>query len=377
MRDLLPDYSPLRLWVITVLSLIVGSIIGVVSFPRQVYDGFIWRYFWGPVVADGSVGACAVRENGQTSILVSPSECTQATGIVAYPGYTPTSTISYALILVLALVGIWFLLQRLDIGNSHGFFYSLVPFMVFGGALRTLEDANIALLNEGLAPVASLPWVALIISPFIYFTVFFITVGVLFVSVFLHRHGYITRYEYPVSIVGSLAFLVTIGILGWLAVTSPAVGFNPELFIIVISGTTLLTYGVWVITTRYYPEIHEGTRNIGVFIIWGHTLDGMANVLSLDWAPAFGLQPYEPKHVVNRLIIEIAEQLQPAALSDMIGTAWPFLLVKILAAVVVVWVFDETIFDESPRYAILLLIAVLAVGIGPGTRDFLRATLGI
>ncbi len=377
MPDLIPDYSPLKLWILTVLSFIGGLIIGVVLFPRQVYDGFIWQYFWGPVVADGSVGVCAVRENGQTSLLLSQGDCAQATGIVAYPGYTPTSTVSYALILVLALIGIWFLLQRLDIGDSHGFFYALVPFMVFGGALRTLEDANIALLNEGLAPVVSLPWVAIIISPFIYFTVFFITVSVLLLAVFLHRHSYISRYEYPLGIVGSLAFLVTIGILGWLALTSPAVGFHPYLFIIVISGTTLLTFAVWEITTRYYPGIHTGTGTIGVFIIWGHTLDGMANVISLDWAPAFGLTPYSPKHVVNRLIIDITEQIQPTVVSDLVGTAWPFLLVKILAAVVVVWVFDEQIFDESPRYAILLLIAVLAVGIGPGTRDFLRATLGI
>ena len=59
------------------------------------------------------------------------------------------------------------------------------------------------------------------------------------------------------------------------------------------------------------------------------------------------------------------------------GTAWPFLLVKIVAALAVVWVFDEQIFEESPRYAILLLIAIVAVGLGPGTRDMLRATFGI
>jgi uncharacterized membrane protein len=45
--------------------------------------------------------------------------------------------------------------------------------------------------------------------------------------------------------------------------------------------------------------------------------------------------------------------------------------------VAVVWVFDREIFEESPRYAYLLLIAILAVGLGPGTRDMLRATLGI
>jgi uncharacterized membrane protein len=40
-------------------------------------------------------------------------------------------------------------------------------------------------------------------------------------------------------------------------------------------------------------------------------------------------------------------------------------------------VFNDEIFEESPRYAYLLLIAILAVGLGPGTRDMLRATLAI
>jgi uncharacterized membrane protein len=90
MRDSLSDYSPLHLWITSVLGLISIVTIGAVFFPRQVYDGFLWRYFWGPVVADGSLGSCAVREGGRTSVLLSSSECTQATGIIAYPGYTTT-----------------------------------------------------------------------------------------------------------------------------------------------------------------------------------------------------------------------------------------------------------------------------------------------
>jgi uncharacterized membrane protein len=33
--------------------------------------------------------------------------------------------------------------------------------------------------------------------------------------------------------------------------------------------------------------------------------------------------------------------------------------------------------EESPRYSIIMLVAILAVGLGPGTRDMLRATFGI
>jgi uncharacterized membrane protein len=83
-----------------------------------------------------------------------------------------------------------------------------------------------------------------------------------------------------------------------------------------------------------------------------------------------------PKHPVNRALIGVGEQF-PGTIQHFLGTAWPFLLVKIGAAVFVVWVFDEQIFEESPRYAILLLVAIVAVGLGPGTRDMLRATFGV
>jgi uncharacterized membrane protein len=43
----------------------------------------------------------------------------------------------------------------------------------------------------------------------------------------------------------------------------------------------------------------------------------------------------------------------------------------------VLWLFTEEFMEESTRYALLLLIAITAVGLGPGTRDLLRVTFGI
>jgi len=103
----------------------------------------------------------------------------------------------------------------------------------------------------------------------------------------------------------------------------------------------------------------------------------VANVVGIDWAKELGLPAdLVPKHPVNRALIRVGEQF-PEAVQQFLGTAWPFLVVKIVAAIFVVWVFDEQIFEESPRYAILLLVTIVAVGLGPGTRDMLRATFGI
>ncbi len=75
--------------------------------------------------------------------------------------------------------------------------------------------------------------------------------------------------------------------------------------------------------------------------------------------------------------MDITGSALPPEIVDITGAAWPFLLVKLLAAVVVIWIFNEEVFEDSPRYAILLMITVVAVGLGPGTRDMLRATFGV
>jgi uncharacterized membrane protein len=376
MDDVFDRIDPVRAWTATLVGAIVALVAGSLAFPRQVYDGFVWQYFWGPVVADGTGSACAQRIGGETVLLDSASECQQAAGVVAEPGYTTLSTISYALVLVFALVGAVFLLRRLEIGDGRGFFFALFPFMLFGGALRTVEDASIALLRAG-DPAIPFPWSGLLISPLIYFTVFFVTLAALLLSVAAARGGLVDRYEYPLAGIGTVALVVTIGYLGWLGSTTGLLEFHPVVPVVTLVGATLITALVWVGTERYAPGINAGTGYMGLIVVWGHTVDGIANVLSLDWAAELGLPTYSPKHVVNSAIIDVTGAIQPASVSEAIGTAWPFLFVKVGAALFVVWVFDETIFEDSPRYSMLLLVAVTAVGLGPGTRDFLRATFGI
>ena len=194
----------------------------------------------------------------------------------------------------------------------------------------------------------------------------------------LSRRGVLDAYEPFVGGVGVVSLFGTVGWLLYISATSEIVGFFPAIAMITLGVATLVAGLFWWASQRYAPFINEGTGYVGALIVWGHTVDGVANVLSLDWTGAFGVGvTYGSKHVVNEATVRITESLQPAWLSASIGTAWPFLFIKIAAAVFVVWVFNDEIFEESPRYAYLLLIAILAVGLGPGTRDMLRATLAI
>jgi uncharacterized membrane protein len=101
-------------------------------------------------------------------------------------------------------------------------------------------------------------------------------------------------------------------------------------------------------------------------------------VVGLDWLTALGAGPnLVPKHPLNLFIVETTASILPASVEAAIGSAWSFLLVKLAVASLVLWAFDERAFEESPRFTVLLVLAVVAVGLGPGTRDLLRATLGV
>ncbi|WP_330631432.1 DUF63 family protein [Halocatena halophila] len=373
-----------RAWVALAVGGLAALIGGSIAFPKAVYDRFIWKFFWGPVYADAHNASCAVRHDGGVTLLGNEA-CLTASGTVAEPGYTVVSEIGYAVVLIFMLVGVLILLRRLAIGRDRRLFFGLVPFMFFGGALRVVEDANNAAISVGSDPLLDYPLNVLFISPIIYGVVFLITLGSIGVGLGLVRAGRIERERYPliVGLLGTLALALSL-LLTVLEVVSiqelrRSIGFYPQLPAVVIGLSIVLSLVIYWSLDQFAPSVNEGTRRIGLVVIFGQALDGVANVVAADWLGALGLGflGYEPKHPVNEFIISTTSQLVPPSIVTAIGESWPFLLVKLIAAVLVIWLFDDRIFDDSPRYALLLLIAITAVGLGPGSRDMLRATFGI
>ena len=386
--------DPERTWAAAVLATLAGLVGGALAFPGVVWDRFLWQYLWGPVFADANNAECVVLEDGSRELKppYKPGEtCNELASqglIVSEPGYTLVSEVVYAVTLVVALIGVLFMLRRFDIGDSPKFLFGLLPFMFFGGALRVLEDAvDSAAGAEATVPI-EYPWNTFLISPVIYFTVFFVTLAALFASLYLSRVGRIESYERGLIAAGTGVLALTLALLGWFAATTDYVGFYPQVALIVLAGAAVITFGTyrWIETNR--PEINKGTGAIGLAVLFAHSVDAVANVVGIDWGGELGL-PYGdlvPKHPINDAMISLGGGISSTVAdltggaivpADVIGQAWPFLFLKIGAAVAVIWLFDEAIFDESPRYAIILLIAIVAVGLGPGTRDMLRATFGI
>jgi uncharacterized membrane protein len=365
-------------WAAAVTTVVVLLVGGSLLFPRAVYGGFLWHYFWGPVYADAHGAACAVWDGGARTLLYAASECQAAAEPVAYPGYTLVSEVGYMATLIVALYGVLILLRRMDIGGERQFFLALVPFVFFGGALRVVEDAVNAARVADATPALTYPWNALIISPVIYFTVFAITLVAVVGSVRLARAGVTDGYERPLVAAGTALVVVTVGYLAVLAATTGYVEFHPLILVVTLVGATAAAAVTWWLVLRYAPDVTAGTGRIGPVVVWGHAVDGVANVVGIDWGAELGLRAdLVPKHPANRFVIDVTQAVLPRSIAQITGTGWPFLLLKLVVAVVAVWLFNEEIYEESPRYTVLLLVAILAVGLGPGTRDMLRATFGV
>jgi uncharacterized membrane protein len=374
-----PETRRERTWTAGVAVVLGALVLGSLLFEDAVYGDFLWHYFWGPVYADANGAQCAAWNGGSIQLLYDTAACRSATEPVAYPGYTLVSEIGYALTLLGSLIGVGFLLDRLEIGENIELLYALFPFVLLGGALRVVEDANNAAEAAGVDPFLDYPLNALIISPVIYFVMFAITLAAVVLAIYLARRTSLVDDGYRfLAGTGTLLLAATLGFLTYLAFTTDYVDFHPVFTVLTLLFATVSAAITWWLVRRYLPGAASGTPVAGALVLWGHAVDGVANVIGLDWAKELGLRAdLVPKHPLNAGVVDITQATLPSSIIQITGDAWPFLLVKLVAVVFVLSLFDDELKEDAPRYTTLMLVAILAVGLGPGSRDMLRATFAI
>ncbi len=380
------DISPEKAWIGTAVTAVVGVIVASIAFTERVYHGFIWQYFWGPVHADADGVSCYVRFPGEgRTVPGNEAEhgCARDAydaAFVAEPGYTIISTVVYILILMFVLAGVYLLLENFDLTPYPHFLYALVPLMLFGGALRTVEDAFVAAMRDNVTPALEFPASAALISPFIYFTVFIIGLSALVVSKWLDYRDMTDTWTYPLAGIGMFWLSATVGYLLYLSVTTEYTSFYPTVIMLVLALATVAALATHYGSERWKPEINAGTGLIGLVVVWGHAVDGFANVLANDWTHVWDVGlGYDPKHPFNDFVMTATSTIQGGdeILGVYVGEAWPFAIIKMIVPLAIVAVFDRQFMEESPKFAIVLLGAIIAVGLGPGTRDMLRFAFGI
>ena len=382
--ELLDRYgvSPEVAWLSAFFGAVVTVVTAAVLFTERVYYGFLWRFFWGPVEADSQGVSCLVyqRDTGDVVSRTGATACANAqNAFVAEPGYTIVSTISYILILVFMLGGVYLLLERLTLEPYDRFFFALVPFMLFGGALRVVEDSFVAAQRANEVPAIEFPASAALISPFIYFTVFALTLASLLFAKLLVRIDLTENFYAPLAVVGTGWLAGSFGYLLYLSGTNDWITLHPSVLVVSLGIASVAAVLAYVGAERLWPEVNAGTGLMGLVVLWGHAIDGIANVLANDWSQVWGLGEYGAKHPFNRFIIDATGTLQGGTeiAGTYVGTAWPFFLVKLAVPLLILSVFDKEFFEESPRFAVMLLGAIVAVGLGPGTRDMIRLAFGI
>lgn len=375
------DISPERAWVTAFVAGVLAIVGGSLAFTQRVYYEFIWRYFLGPVRVDATEYDCLIYDRSADEVITpNGGACVaDANQFVVTDGYTVTSTLGYILILLFMLFGVYMLLNRFTLQPYRGFFYALFPFMLFGGTLRTVEDAFIAALDAGATPGLEYPLSALLISPFIYFTVFAIALGAFLLGQYLHANGITDTWTRPLAGVGVAVLAVTFIYLVFLSITTDYVTLYPSILIVTLVIATVSTVAAYYLVDWAWPSVNEATGLIGMVVIWAHAVDGVANVLANDWTHLWHDLAYGAKHPFNAFVMDTTSTIQGGQeiLGTYVGEAWPFFFVKLIAPILIIALFDDRFMDESPRFAIMLLGAVVAVGLGPGTRDMLRVAFAI
>jgi len=87
--------------------------------------------------------------------------------IIYDTSYNPVDTITWAVVLGLAILGLVKLFRHYRLAIDERLVLSTLPYILAGSSLRVIEDAEI------VQP----PWSYLLITPLIFFLVFLVTAG--------------------------------------------------------------------------------------------------------------------------------------------------------------------------------------------------------
>ena len=120
-------------------------------------------------------------------------------------GYNPVNTFTWAVVLGICIFGVFRLLEKLEVKITPRFIASVLPFVLAGSSLRVLEDSPAGIIHPPLS--------YLLITPNIYFLVFAVTVGCLWLSIRLQKAGLVKDFHLIFAGFGLVWFFANLIIL--------------------------------------------------------------------------------------------------------------------------------------------------------------------
>ncbi len=266
--------------------------------------------------------------------------------------YNVVDTLTYAIILVF---GVYLLYRWMtkstwltDIGFriDTSFIIATLPYVVLGGVLRVVEDTG---MIEGDLKF-------LLITPLIYFVLFFYTICMLFLSLFLARQGLTKDVNTFYTLAGIVsAGTVTLVLIAW-GITHTTV--DAGIFLTILAMALAASAAVWGFL-RYVLKWNYASYPLYVILIFGHMLDASATSYGIDLHPLI----YVEQHVVGSNLIAWT------------GTAFAMFPLKLLVLLPAIYVLEMYRKEANAAFWHLVLLAMIVVGLAPGIRDMMRMVL--
>ena len=266
--------------------------------------------------------------------------------------YNIIDTLTYAIILV---IGIYLIYRWMsspdymaDVGFRFdgGFILATIPYIILGGVLRVIEDTGMITSD----------WRFLLITPLIYFVLFFFTISMMYLARFLTLRG-ITSFITFYALAGTVALVISSLIL--LAWSMTQNGVDLLILAIIPLMAVTATAIVWAVM-RYALGWMYVKDPLYLTLLFGQLLDASATSYGIDIHPHV---QYVEQHVVG------------SALIDMTGTAFVMFPLKLLVLFPAVYVMQQYRKEANPAFWHLVILAMIVVGFAPGVRDMVRMVL--
>ncbi|WAC04596.1 MAG: DUF63 family protein [Methanoregula sp.] len=267
--------------------------------------------------------------------------------------YNVVDTLTYAFILVLGIYIFyrWLMssryLNRIRLTVDTEFILATLPYVVLGGVLRVVQDTG---MIKG-------DFQFLLVTPLIYFVLFFFTLGMIFLSRYLQAQGFVKNFLSFYASAGSMAAFIVV-------LTLTAYGMNVTqidlfvLFVIPLMAVTA-TAVLWAFM-RYALAWKYVSHPLYITLIFGHMLDASATSYGIDLHPAL---QYIEQHVVGSNLIEWT------------GTAFVMFPLKLIVLFPAIYVLELYRKEADEDFWHLVVLAMIIVGLAPGIRDMTRMVL--
>ena len=269
--------------------------------------------------------------------------------------YNPINTLTYSVILIVAVFLVFKMLKKMNIHIDRYFFIAIFPFIFWGSSTRVLKDAATAgvLATPELNTFYGAPF---FVTPGSYILTFGLALTVLLASLLTQKlsKGKLPYWKAMAAVGVALCalnmyLLPILALEGFIIVTGLAIAW------------TLIFFGKYkFVRTGFFDKHFKRLKPSSIRKFWSVENAGILSAHMLDASATFvalSMFGYLEQHVVPRLLI------------GFMGPGSMFIL-KLAIVLPTLWIIDK--YADDGDFKNFLKIVVFILGFAPGMRDGLR-----